>query len=75
MTDEPKKRKRREVKRKAVETIDFASEPEVHTWIVDRARVNHRTISAEIVHRLTVQKVNSEKGSKNLKHGREGDEV
>ena len=73
MTEEPKKtRKKRTITRKADELITFIEEPEVHVWIVERARANHRTISQEVVHRLAVQKRNSEKGSKNLRQGSTG---
>ena len=60
------KRKRRTPKRKAEEVISFGNDTSVHDWLIERAAANHRTISQEVVHRLSVQKANVEKGSKNL---------
>jgi len=66
MADEPRKRRKPQRKR-AAEVVDFTDYPEVHAWIVERARANHRSLSEEITYRLAASKRSVEAGSKNLK--------
>ena len=70
MTEAPKKRRkpRRPSINPAQETVDFSAYPELHEFVKERATLNVRTVSQEILFRLQA-------AMRSIQAGKKGKEI